>query len=393
MKSQRPSKLPYYLLEGSNSFATAYYFNYLLFHLRDAFGFRNDHNLAVGAAHGFLYVIFSFFAGKFGQKRGYFTGLRVGFGGMFLGLAIGWAFQSLAMQLVALAVWTVTICFTWPVLEALVAEHEPPARLPNRIGLYNVVWAATAACGYSFGGVIYGFLGGASLYWLPLSICAVQWAATFPLQKRHDRWMSTTPVEPGDERVPAEKPVDPLLFRKLAWLGNPMNYMAVNTLLVVTPGIAEHAGLSLVQAGLVLGVWYWVRAASFAILWRWRGWHYRFSWFLGSFGLLAVSFVSMFTSHLVWELVVAQLAFGFASALLYYSSLFYAMDGSDTKAEHGGVHEALIGLGIFGGPALSTAAIAITGSSAAPAWTVGSVLFAGMVSSVALRKMFHVTDS
>jgi hypothetical protein len=231
------------------------------------------------------------------------------------------------------------------------------------------------------------------LYWLPLSICVVQWGATFRLQKLHDRWMSTVPVEPIDEHVPEERPVDPILFRKLAWLGNPMNYMAVNTLLVVTPGIAVHAGLNLEQAGLVLGIWYWVRAGAFAVLWQWRGWHYRFSWFLAAFALLAVSFVAMITSHLVWELAVAQLAFGFASALLYYSSLFYAMDGSDTKAAHGGVHEALIGLGIFGGPALSTAAVALTGSASAPAWTVGTVLVFGMGASIWLRKMFHVTDS
>ena len=47
-----PSKSGYYILEGLNSFATAYYFNYLMFLLRDAHGFTNLNNLTVAALHG-----------------------------------------------------------------------------------------------------------------------------------------------------------------------------------------------------------------------------------------------------------------------------------------------------------------------------------------------------
>jgi hypothetical protein len=49
---------------------------------------------------------------------------------------------------------------------------------------------------------------------------------------------------------------------------------------------------------------------------------------------------------------VAQLFFGAATGLIYYSSLFYSMDVGETKGEHGGLHEAAIGLGNFAGPAV-----------------------------------------
>ncbi len=49
-----PSKTPFFVLEGLNSFATAYYFNYLLFLLRDEYGFSNEKNLAVAALHGLI---------------------------------------------------------------------------------------------------------------------------------------------------------------------------------------------------------------------------------------------------------------------------------------------------------------------------------------------------
>jgi MFS family permease len=56
-------------------------------------------------------------------------------------------------------------------------------------------------------------------------------------------------------------------------------------------------------------------------------------------------------------LVLAQLVFGVAAGLIYYSSLFYSMDLGDTKGEHGGIHEAAIGVGNFAGPAVGAAAL------------------------------------
>jgi hypothetical protein len=43
--------------------------------------------------------------------------------------------------------------------------------------------------------------------------------------------------------------------------------------------------------------------------------------------------------------------------LIYYSSLFYSMDAGDAKGEHGGIHEAAIGLGNFAGPAIGAASL------------------------------------
>jgi len=46
-----------------------------------------------------------------------------------------------------------------------------------------------------------------------------------------------------------------------------------------------------------------------------------------------------------------------ALGLIYYSSLFYSMDVGETKGEHGGIHEAAIGAGNCGGPAIAAAAL------------------------------------
>jgi predicted MFS family arabinose efflux permease len=56
-------------------------------------------------------------------------------------------------------------------------------------------------------------------------------------------------------------------------------------------------------------------------------------------------------------LMLAQAFFGSAIGLIYYSSLFYSMDAGDAKGEHGGIHEAVIGVGNCVGPAVGAAAL------------------------------------
>lgn len=371
------SRLPVYVLEGSNSFATAYYVNFLMFLLREDYGFSNLNNLVVGAVHGFIYGVASWQAGRIGQRRGLFPSLRIGFGGMSAALLVGWTMPSQWGQLICLGIWTVALCFTWPILEALVSEHEDPRRLPDRVGLYNVVWATMAAVGLSTGGWIFERLGPTSLYWLPLIIHGIQWIATWPLERQRARWIASPP-KPAAVSF-GERPEDQSrCFVRMAWMANPFNYMAINTIMVMAPGIASKVGLSIAEAGLVLSVWFYVRALAFLKLWWWDGWHYRFDWFICAFLFLFLGFVGTMVSPTVWGLVVAQVGFGWASALIYYSSLYYSMDQSHSHAEQGGFHEALIGLGLGGGPAISAGALWLTGMPSSPAWIVGAGLLGAM---------------
>ncbi|MFZ9855703.1 MAG: MFS transporter [Limisphaerales bacterium] len=371
------SRLPLYVLEGSNSFATAYYVNFLMFLLREDYGFSNLNNLVVGAVHGFIYGIASWQAGRFGQRRGLFPSLRIGFGGMSLALVVGWTVSTQWGQLICLGIWTVALCFTWPILEALVSEHEDPQRLPDRVGLYNVVWATMAAVGLSTGGWIFERLGPTSLYWLPLGIHGIQWIATWPLERQRARWIATLPP-PSEASQRKDSEGQPRYFVRLAWIANPFNYMAINTIMVMAPGIASRVGLSVAEAGLVLSAWFYVRAFAFLKLWWWDGWHYRFDWFVCAFLFLFLGFVGTMISPTVWGIVVAQVGFGWASALLYYSSLYYSMDHSHSHAEQGGFHEALIGLGLGGGPAISAGALWWTGVPSSPAWIVGAGVLGAM---------------
>jgi MFS family permease len=143
----------------------------------------------------------------------------------------------------------------------------------------------------------------------------------------------------------------------MAWLANPFAYIAMNAAIPLIPGLANRLGLSPRQAGFFCSIWFFSRMISFAVLGKWERWHYRFDYLVMSYAGMLVCFAAMLLLNHLWLIVLAQVVFGWCVGLIYYSSLYYSMCGSSTKGEHGGVHEAAIGAGIFGGPAIGAASI------------------------------------
>jgi predicted MFS family arabinose efflux permease len=161
----------------------------------------------------------------------------------------------------------------------------------------------------------------------------------------------------------------------------------MSTIIPLVPELAARFGLSTALAGFVASVWMFARLGAFAMLWKWTAWHYRFGWLLSAYVLMVASFLAMLMGPTLSIIVVAQIVFGFAVGLIYYSSLFYAMDvGGESQGEHGGIHEALIGLGIFGGPFAGAAALQVLPASHhTGTWAVGALLVAGLLGLLRLR--------
>jgi len=341
-----------YTIEGLNSFATVLYFNYLYFLFRDRYGFNDKQNLMLAAFIGLIYMFASWQAGKFAQRFGNFPALKIGFGIMAAGLAIGSQLHFMVGAVAAACVVNIGMCFIWPVLEALVSEGAVAARA---VGIYNITWAAANALAYFIGGTLIVKFGYQSMFYLPLAFVVVQLAITFGIEKWH-RGMTGEPhlIPAGTDRP---SPARAKSFQRMAWLANPFAYIAINTLLAVIPGIAAKFHMSPMMAGFICSLWCFVRLGTFVFLWRWTIWHYRFRWLAVSFALLIVSFAAILTAPDLAVLIEAQILFGAAIGLIYYSSLYYSMDASDTKSEHGGIHEAAIGAGNCVGPAIGAAAL------------------------------------
>jgi predicted MFS family arabinose efflux permease len=384
-----------YTIEGINSFAVVIYFSYLYFFFKHQFGFDDRQNLLLAALIGLVYTIASWQAGKLAGRFGYFNAMKFGFGLMAAGLVAGLLVHTVAAEIVTASVANIGMCFIWPTIEALVSEGDTPDHVPHAVGIYNITWAAANAVAFFIGGTLIQKFGYQSIFYVPLAMVVVQFCLVFWLEKIHPKYLGTLnlshSLRPSGERdgvrgfelenrsASSPRPSPPLrggegeavgqpdpnrpsparakTFLRMAWLANPFAYVAINTLLAVLPGIADKFALSPMFTGFICSLWCFVRLGAFVVLWRWTGWHYRFGWLAVSFAMLILSFAAILLAPGLGVLVAAQIFFGWAIGLIYYSSLFYSMDASETKSEHGGIHEAAIGLGNFIGPGMGAAAL------------------------------------
>jgi MFS family permease len=348
----RQFKVVCFIIEGAGSFAVSLYSYYLYFLMRDHFGFHSKDNLAFAALNGLVYVFASWQGGRFGQRRGYFNALKLGLGVMILALAVGSQCHTAVGIMLVTAALNVGMCFLWPTIEALVSEGEDAVGLPRMVGTYNVVWASTNALALFGGGTLVEKFGFKTIFYLPGSIFIIMLGLVFWLQKRVDNARAA-----GHEPAPAPAP-DPhrpspartRAFLRMAWLANPVAYIAINTLIPLLPTLAAQFHLTPMFAGFACSLWGFARLGTFFALWFWTDWHYRFRWLVTAFALLIVSFAAILIVPSLVAVLAAQIFFGIAIGLIYYSSLFYSMDAGDAKGEHGGIHEAAIGVGNFIGP-------------------------------------------
>jgi MFS family permease len=397
-------KVVYLGLEAMNSLGVGLYYTYLFWFMQTRFGFDDSHNLALAAVNGLVYTACAWQGGRFGQRYGYLTALTAGAWIMMTGLAGAIAVDLLSaaphpalIQSAIMIFWTFGVSLTWPALEAMVSDHEPPQNLPRMVGRYNVTWATGWAIAYFAGGAMLEHLGARSVFVIPLAIHFLQIGAILwvkprtgealgqQLQARDSelgRGETATPlVEPGSSNPRAK------LFLRLAWIANPFAYLAITALVPVIPGLAAKHGLSPTSAGIFCSVWFFARLAAFFLLWHWPAWHYRFRWLLGANVLLIISFGGILLSPSLWPIFFFQILFGLSVGLIYYSSLYYSMDAGDEKGAHGGIHEAAIGAGLFAGPAIGFLALLLFPQNPqADTWAVSAALAVGVIALVHVRR-------
>lgn len=376
------AKSLFYLIEFLNAYTSIYYSNFLFFYLRQAFGFGEVANLLTAAAGGFVYIIAAWQGGKLAQRYGFIRILSLGILVVFSSFFIGMLFPNPAAQIFVYCLWTVGICFIWPALEALVCD-KAGASLSKVIGIYNITWAAGAAGAYFTAGILIEKLGILSLFWLPMGLIIIELAlvplAASRLNKEYARRCPLNILVSPDETR---------RFQRMAWLANPFCYVAINTVIPLIPSIAEKLHLSTGMAGIVASLWMFARLSSFAVLWQWTGWHYRFRWLAGSYLLLIICFFGVLVSPSLGWFLAAQVGFGLSIGFIYYSSLFYSMNVTENQCANAGLHEAMIGVGFFIGPACGAVTLYLVPTTLGnSAWSVGSLLCAGFSGLLFLR--FH----
>jgi len=386
--TSRKLKTGVFALETLNALGTTYFFYDIYYYTQAQFHFGALRNLWLAAALGTVYAFAAFFGGKFAQKFGYLTAVKCGAGLMASVFLIGSQIHGLAGTLAVIFIGNIGMCLTWPALEALMSEGEPPARLQSLVGIYNFVWAGAGAFAYFVGGALLEKWGAQSIFYVPAIILLAEMGLAFWLEREAGREPALELDPPLLRPAPegSTSPISPAVFLKMAWLANPLAYLSINTVISTLPTLAKRFQLSLMEAGFVCSIWLFARTMAFVFLRLWPKWHYRFRFLIGSYIAMIFSFGAILLSPDLWVFIVAQIIFGLAIGLIYYSSLFYSMDVGDTKGEHGGIHEAAIGAGNAGGPALAATALTLfPGTTGSAAGAVCGLLVVGLAALYRMR--------
>ena len=250
------------------------------------------------------------------------------------------------------------LLFIWPAMEALVVETSRRRVCPTGGDLQLHV---VGVCGR---GLLHGRapvrlawrLGRSSACRVCFLARPTSWSVS-PSAGPRPLAAATGPASPGDSASRTEGPRCRRFRRRpsrtLAWMANPLAYVAIYTLLAAHARPGDAPRLSATDVGLFCSIWFFGRWAAFLVLWGWTGWHYRFRWLAAAYGCSS------------WQLRRHRAGSGLWACWWSGRSSSAWPPGSSTtprcsmrwtsataKAEHGGLHEALIGGGIFAGPAV-----------------------------------------
>lgn len=368
--SRRPSELrllDYYLVEGANAFSVTLFLLSIFFWAHARFGYSHLENLALGAVQGAAHIIAARLGGRLGDRVGYHRVLMAGISGALVVASLGWLPDWRWMPFLICAAYGIAVAVTWPVLEA--GAMHVPGRLdmPQRLGVYNLVWSFAGTAGFITSGFVFRenmhFI-----FWIPAGIHAIQLVWLLYVRGRFAITGESAMNIPhrGDQIQPARKEE----LTRLSWLSNSLGYFLGGGFSSLTPHLGERLALSpswTIWLGCSLLL---ARAIGFAILTRWKGWQYRRGWSLYALWSAPLWLAVVFFAGDIFVAATGCLLLGFSLGLSYYMSIYYSLDNGENTGEQGGRHEALIGMGMLIGPLAGAAGGHLTGSTSGAKATI-----------------------
>jgi hypothetical protein len=181
-----------------------------------------------------------------------------------------------------------------------------------------------------------------------------------------------SPSPPTVEMEEAEREVLRSQRTRALWLSRialPSTYVVVYSLAAMLPSLPVMSALSTQWRTLAGSAWFVARFGVFVALGATTFWHTRPRLMLAAAAIMLPAFLGTTlrpgdvfpNAHVplaidLLSMIGWQLLLGAAMGIIYAASLYFGMALSDGSTEHGGYHEALIGVGSITGPAAAAVA-------------------------------------
>lgn len=367
VKNRRVSILNWYVLEGLNSFSISLAVYCIYFWTRHRFGYSESLNLLLGATMGSTCAVAAIVGGRLADRIDGERLLTVCFFGMLLFSGILGFATSPWLPFVLMALYNVFVGLSWPVMESALVHARSRLSMPDRLGVYNVVWATIAVASLFVGGWVFAWSASAIL-WIPAAVHGLQlvWLK-IAVRRQETSGLTAMEIPHSGQAVPATVKQR---FLRTAWLANALAYFMITAFLALAPYVGERLGLTPGRTIWMAAILFMSRALAFLLFWKWKGWHYNMRWSLLAMWMAPVAMAAIFVVPTLSVTIVVLILMGTAMGLTYSTSLYYSLDFGDNKGTQSGLHESILGIGIFCGPLAGAAGSIIFGGIDGAAWTV-----------------------
>ena len=231
----------------------------------------------------------------------------------------------------------------WPLVAAELAAEADSQQLLHRMGGFNVSWSVGDIVGALAAGLVLEvetrmpfllcIIGGVSISVLTSLVRMAP--ATVEGQLRHQETIHGHML-PHNHRT----------FWKIALLANFTSAGVLSILRRLFPDLSvevlHYTGRQYGALVMMVAVF---RTLTFVVLQSHRGWLYRPRRFFLTQLLYPIAFSLMVFGERYWVFLLAAAMLGTASAVVYFSSLYYSVHGASRQAQQAGIHESMLGLG------------------------------------------------
>jgi MFS family permease len=364
------------------------------FYAKQVFHWSAASCLGLVSGEGLVYILGALSANKIAATFGRRGGLLLLQTVLVILCAIAWIYPTPAAVVPVLLVYTLCCAAVWPAVESLVVAGTEGDVLSRRLGLYNFSWSAVGAITLAVSGsIISRFPSGIYLIPLVAHACAGVLLLIGGLEPPSST-AASHPIISAEPELLAQR----TLALHLSRIALPSTYVVVYSLAALMPSLRVIQSFGESSQTVVASVWMASRFVTFVFLGATTGWHSRPRLLLVAAIVMLVAFLGMtirpaevfggslnITRTDQVLMILSQIPLGAAMGLIYSASLYFGMVLSDGSTEHGGYHEALIGLGQSLGPAAALASQTLRpGDNAASVYAVAGLVGLTILAAAAL---------
>ncbi|MDP7008837.1 MAG: MFS transporter [Phycisphaerales bacterium] len=363
------------------SAGTSVIWNGLPFIAKQQFGFSEAKNLSLYVLVGLVYVASAMCAGKWTRAVERYCSPRSLLGILLLIQAVVCSaplfFQGEWVLWLAGGISGACSAWMWPIVESFLVAGRHGKEMRRAIGWWNIVWMVSVAA---------TMFGMAPLMEHHASMVIVGLGVSFGLGAlvlfAYPRKPALHEIDIAEREVPQS--YEGLLSGARVLL--PLSYSINGTLAPLLPFILTNLSVDTFWQTPAVASWMVARVGVTALMWRFGGWHDKWSILWIAILSMACGFVCIFTASGLLMLFSGLIIFGGGMGVAYYAGLYYAMAVGRADFGAGGTHEALIGAGYAVGPTAGLLAISSSnsGSVVTPTPLVSTVSCLLVAAGVAL---------